>query len=125
MKRIDPNEIAAWFKAHPDIRPVQERFALFDGEKLAGCCIITSRFIGEDEPDLKTLRTFDTNCGTAYSAALEKTGMSSDYVQGVIQGWDHDRTQCPGPENNFIAGRHDGCAAYLATTKALTEAPKP
>lgn len=118
MKRINPSDLVAFFRANPNIKPVQGFFADYEEPeddllkpRLRGCCGLTATYLRTGRPGLNLRDLADLALHDGVGEIVGWLELEPKYALGFAKGWDnYHYNMTPEQEMSF----QDGRAAWLA-----------
>jgi hypothetical protein len=130
MERIEPDSVAAFFAAHPDVKPLQLRFVRHHGPgRVVDCCgsVAVALMRAEDEGDgrhgFSTTELDYTKKSDACRIIAGTLGLPVRYVLGFVDGW--DGVTWLNEAGDYTRGYEDGHAAQVKTLIATKPADDP
>jgi hypothetical protein len=116
MERIDPNSVAAFFAAHPDIRPLRRgRFVAYRGREIVACCGAAAAAMAVDEG---LGRRMDASSMVGACRLIERTlGLQVEYTNGFVDGWDEISRPTTSSTPEYDVGYEDGLMAHGTTSR--------
>jgi hypothetical protein len=116
LERIEPGSVAAFFAAHPDVKPLRYHFVEHRGKDRAvvGCCGASAALMAADEG---ACRRLDASSMTGCRLIGKTLGLTADYIYGFLLGWDGRDGSSLRDESTwgFDRGHEDGRMAYGET----------